>query len=103
MDDLQNRKFYADKSGIEFDTRSKYEVLNNLREKGEIVFENVRFNYSDEDETLKSISLKFPGEKMTALVGQSGAGKTTILNLIPRFYNIQHGDIKIDEQIKHAH
>ena len=38
MEDLQNRKFYADKLGIEFDTRSKYEVLNNLREKGEIVF-----------------------------------------------------------------
>ena len=78
--------------------RDKENVKNLKFEKGEIVFENVRFNYSEEDETLKSISLKFPGEKMTALVGQSGAGKTTILNLIPRFYNIQHGDIKIDEQ-----
>ncbi len=65
---------------------------------GEIIFENVNFGYSKEDETLKSVNLKFPGEKMTALVGQSGAGKSTILNLIPRFYNIQKGDIKIDEQ-----
>ncbi len=65
---------------------------------GEIIFENVNFNYSKEDETLKSVNLKFPGEKMTALVGQSGAGKSTILNLIPRFYNIQEGDIKIDQQ-----
>ena len=65
---------------------------------GEIIFENVNFNYTKEDETLKSVNLKFPGEKMTALVGQSGAGKSTILNLIPRFYNIQEGDIKIDQQ-----
>jgi ATP-binding cassette, subfamily B, bacterial MsbA len=66
--------------------------------KSEIVFENVIFNYSKEDKILKSINLNFPGEKMTALVGPSGAGKTTILNLIPRFFNIQDGDIKIDQQ-----
>ena len=66
--------------------------------RGEIIFENVNFNYTKEGKTLKSVNLKFPGEKMTALVGQSGAGKSTILNLIPRFYNIQDGDIKIDQQ-----
>jgi len=65
---------------------------------GEIIFENVNFNYSNEDKILKSINLNFPGEKMTALVGHSGAGKSTILNLIPRFYNVQDGDIKIDQQ-----
>ena len=65
---------------------------------GEIVFENVNFNYTKDSETLKSVNLNFPGEKMTALVGQSGAGKSTILNLIPRFYNIHEGDIKIDQQ-----
>ena len=52
----------------------------------------------DELQTLNSINLKMIGEKMTALVGHSGAGKSTILNLIPRFYNINDGDIKIDNQ-----
>ena len=65
---------------------------------GEIIFENVNFDYSGEEKILRSINLEFPGKKMTALVGQSGAGKSTILNLIPRFYNIQNGDIKIDQQ-----
>ena len=78
--------------------RDKGDVKNLIYENGEIVFENVNFDYSEDDKILKSINLKFPGKKMTALVGQSGAGKSTILNLIPRFYNIHDGDIKIDQQ-----
>ena len=67
--------------------------------KGKITFEKVNFKYSTkETQILNSINLNIPGEKMTALVGQSGAGKSTILNLIPRFYNINSGDIKIDDQ-----
>ena len=67
--------------------------------KGQITFENVNFKYSTkETQILNSINLNIPGEKMTALVGQSGAGKSTILNLIPRFYNISSGDIRIDDQ-----
>ena len=66
---------------------------------GKIDFDNVSFNYSEgENITLNSINLEIPGEKMTALVGHSGAGKSTILNLIPRFYNVDKGDIKIDGQ-----
>ncbi len=62
-------------------------------------FENVEFNYSkNEGNILNSVNLNFPGNKMTALVGHSGAGKSTILNLIPRFYNASQGDIKIDNQ-----
>jgi subfamily B ATP-binding cassette protein MsbA len=66
---------------------------------GEIIFENINFNYSKkESRILESIDLNMPGKKMTALVGHSGAGKSTILNLIPRFYDADSGDIKIDDQ-----
>jgi len=64
-----------------------------------IKFKNVDFSYEPEEETtLKSINLKFDGGKMTSLVGHSGSGKSTILNLIPRIYEIQPGDILIDNQ-----
>ena len=67
--------------------------------KGSVEFDNVSFEYKKgELQILKSIDLKIPGRKMTSLVGHSGAGKSTILNLIPRFYNIHEGDIKIDDQ-----
>ncbi len=66
---------------------------------GEILFENVKFSYSkDEKQILDNINLNFSGKKMTALVGHSGSGKSTILNLIPRFYNVNGGEIKIDNQ-----
>jgi len=65
----------------------------------EIKFKDVTFKYnSEETEVLKGINLNILGGKMTALVGHSGAGKSTILNLIPRFYNCNEGDITIDDQ-----
>jgi subfamily B ATP-binding cassette protein MsbA len=65
----------------------------------EITFNDINFSYSKKDPMiLNSINLKIPGKKMTALVGHSGAGKSTILNLIPRFYDADSGDIKIDNQ-----
>ena len=51
-----------------------------------------------EKEVLKSINLKMEGGDIIALVGHSGAGKTTIMNLIPRFYNASSGEILIDNQ-----
>jgi subfamily B ATP-binding cassette protein MsbA len=64
-----------------------------------INFENVNFSYEvNEGPTLQSINLKFEGGKMTSLVGHSGSGKSTILNLIPRFYDAKSGDIIIDDQ-----
>jgi subfamily B ATP-binding cassette protein MsbA len=67
--------------------------------KGDIKFVNINFKYvNKEEEILKSVNLDINGGKMTSLVGQSGAGKTTILNLIPRFYDPISGDITIDNQ-----
>ena len=66
---------------------------------GTIEFKNVSFKYPKTDKKiLNSISLNFAGKKMTALVGHSGAGKSTILNLIPRFYDVNDGEIRIDGQ-----
>ena len=67
--------------------------------KGDIKFVNINFKYvNKEEERLKSVNLDINGGKMTSLVGHSGAGKTTILNLIPRFYDPISGDITIDNQ-----
>ena len=66
---------------------------------GNIEFKKVNFTYNEEDRVvLKDINLLISGGRMTSLVGHSGAGKSTILNLIPRFYDPQSGDIKIDNQ-----
>ena len=70
----------------------------NLKE-GSIKFKNVYFNYQKDEKTiLNDLNLNIPGKKMTSLVGHSGAGKSTILNLIPRFYDVDSGDILIDDQ-----
>ncbi len=67
---------------------------------GNIEFKNVSFKYEKErkSNTLNSVNLKMFGGKMTSIVGHSGAGKSTILNLIPRFYDSISGDIQIDNQ-----
>jgi subfamily B ATP-binding cassette protein MsbA len=66
---------------------------------GNIEFKNVSFKYNNgEESVLRSINLKIIGGKMNALVGHSGAGKSTILNLIPKFFNCSDGNILIDGQ-----
>jgi len=66
----------------------------------EIEFKNVVFRYEKED-VLKNINLKIPKGKLTALVGESGGGKSTIADLIPRFYDVTAGEIHLDgENIK---
>jgi len=66
---------------------------------GSINFTNVNFKYDqNEKNVLKNININISGGKMTSLVGHSGSGKSTILNLIPRLYDIESGDISIDDQ-----
>ena len=64
--------------------------------KGNIDIENVSFTYEDDNEIFKNLSLSIEAGKTIALVGPSGGGKTTLCNLIPRFFEFDEGDIKID-------
>ncbi|MGH6976436.1 MAG: ABC transporter ATP-binding protein [Stellaceae bacterium] len=65
---------------------------------GEIRFRDVQFSYANGATALRGVSLTVPAGKRVALVGSSGAGKSTILNLIPRFYDVISGGITIDGQ-----
>jgi len=65
---------------------------------GEIQLKNISFNYPDGTKALENLSLEIKGKTSAALVGLSGGGKSTILNLIPRFYNLKEGEINIDNQ-----
>ena len=85
------------------DIENKIKELENAKElkisKGEIKFEKVKFKYNkNEGEVLNDIDIFIEGGEMTSLVGHSGAGKSSLLNLIPRFYDRDDGDIKIDNQ-----
>jgi ATP-binding cassette subfamily B protein/subfamily B ATP-binding cassette protein MsbA len=66
------------------------------RVKGEIEFEDVSFSYLSRVDTLQNISFKIPAGSRVAIVGPTGAGKTTLASLIVRFYDPQHGAIKFD-------
>jgi ABC-type multidrug transport system fused ATPase/permease subunit len=79
------------------------EVLENqapyygpTRLRGELSFDNVYFGYVPERPVLKGINLHIPVGKKIALVGLSGGGKTTLVKLIPRFYEVTHGSVRID-------
>jgi len=66
------------------------------RARGEIEFEHVWFAYNDEDWVLKDVSFKVEAGQSVAMVGRTGAGKTTITNLLLRFYDVQRGRILLD-------
>ena len=79
---------------IESKTQKKLDI-----KKCDIKFENCHFKYgASENVVLNNLNMNIAGGKMTALVGYTGAGKSSIINLIPRFYDCQKGDIKIDNQ-----
>ena len=69
-------------------------ILENVT--GQISFENVSFDYETASDILKNVSFNIEPGRTIALVGPTGGGKSTICHLIPRFYNIKEGDIKID-------
>jgi subfamily B ATP-binding cassette protein MsbA len=66
--------------------------------KGKIEFDHVSFSYSEAQRILKDVSLKIEPGQLAALVGPTGAGKTTIVSLLPRFYDSTSGEIRIDDQ-----
>lgn len=63
---------------------------------GNIKFENVSFSYNGSDKVLENINLDIPASKVIALVGPTGVGKSTLVSLIPRFYDVDTGSIKLD-------
>ena len=76
------------------DTKIPYHGPQKLQ--GEITFEDVFFGYTKDQLVLKGIDLHMPAGRKVALVGRSGSGKTTLAKLIPRFYELEQGSIKID-------
>ncbi len=88
IDEIVNNRLYDDEK---FGTK---ELKNN---KGYIEFKNIKFKYrKDEDYTLKGLSLKIEPNKKTAIVGRSGNGKSTIFNLLLRYFDATKGEILID-------
>ena len=84
---------------IEPDIKDKKDAHNLLDVKGAIEYRHVGFRYNQKsDYVLKDIDLKVAPGEYIALVGSSGAGKTTICSLLPRFYEVSEGDIFIDGQ-----
>ncbi len=78
------------------DTPDKADATGELITKGEIEFQNVKFGYTEDKIIIKNFSLKVAPGSVIAIVGHTGAGKTTIVNLLMRFYDVSEGRILID-------
>lgn len=82
---------------IEPDIQDAKDAVSVRNLEGDIAFENVSFHYeSNKEQVLKNINLQVAAGEYVALVGASGVGKTTLCSLIPRFYEVTEGTIKID-------
>jgi ABC-type transport system involved in Fe-S cluster assembly fused permease/ATPase subunit len=66
--------------------------------KGDVCFHNVSFSYDDRKTNLKEVNFKVPGGSRIGIVGETGGGKTTILKLLVRLYDVTDGRIEIDGQ-----
>ena len=78
--------------------QDKPDAVEMKEAKGEITFEKVSFRYNDKAEVLQDVDLHIQAGEKFAFVGPSGGGKTTICQLIPRFYDVTHGSIRVDGQ-----
>jgi ATP-binding cassette subfamily B protein len=76
--------------------KEKREALVMPRVKGNIRFDNVSFGYSELSPVLQGVSFEVPSTKVMAILGAPGSGKTTVVHLIPRFYDVTQGQISID-------
>ncbi len=84
--DILDTKSHIDDSGTKLLTHTK----------GSIEFKNVRFGYNEDEEVIRDISFEVHTGETVAIVGATGAGKSTIINLLSRFYEINDGDIIVD-------
>jgi subfamily B ATP-binding cassette protein MsbA len=83
------------------DTESKLKRIGNIKAfnlKGNITFKNVRFSYVEGEEVLKGLSFEVKQAERIAIVGATGSGKSTIISLLNRFYELEHGEICLDHQ-----
>lgn len=64
--------------------------------RGEIEFRNVRFSYEEDNPLMEGVSVKIPAQRVTAVVGPTGAGKTTLVSMVPRLYDPESGQVLID-------
>ncbi|TCK68662.1 subfamily B ATP-binding cassette protein MsbA [Winogradskyella wandonensis] len=96
---LQMGMVAADRVFKVLDTKSQIDDTGSLEAKhfeGHITFKDVRFSYVEDEEVLKGINLDIKSGETIAIVGATGAGKSTIINLLNRFYDIDSGSIEID-------
>ena len=75
---------------------NEFSFDKNLISKGKVDFKNVKFGYTDEKTLIKNLNLEVKPNEMVAIVGPTGGGKTTLINLIMRFYELNGGAISID-------
>lgn len=98
---LQMGMVAADRVFLELDrkeiiTNNGYDHLTDF--KGKIEFKNVDFSYDGENRILKDVSFVLEPKETMAIVGSTGSGKTTIINVLARFYEIESGEVMIDEK-----